>query len=93
MLKLPERHGALVSVSVSADEDEDEKTEEEIEEEIDSEDEEKLKKRILQYREVITEKDPSVLDRLDKKFRDLRLGLEEQAKLLAKTTHVFLVWA
>ena len=71
------------------EEDEDaEKTEEEIDEDIENEAEEKLKKRILKYREVITEKDPSVLDRLDKKFGDLKLGLEEQAKLLAKSIPV-----
>ena len=81
--------GAYTGEGKSEEEDEDEeKTEEEIDEDIENEAEEKLKNRILKYREAITEKDPSVLDRLDKKFRDLKLGLEEQAKLLAKSIPV-----
>ena len=75
-------------LDVEDEQNDEEKTEEEIEEEIDEEGEEKLKKRILNYREVISNKDPSVLSRLDKKFRDLRFGLAEQAKLLSKSIPV-----
>ena len=82
--------GAYTGEGKSAEEEDDyeEKTEEENDEDIENEAEDKLKKRILKYREVITEKDPSVMNRLDKKFRDLKLGLEEQAKLLAKSIPV-----
>ena len=74
--------------SVEEEDKDEEKTEEEVDVDIENEAEEKLKKRILKYREVITEKDPLVLDRLDKKFSDLKLGLEEQAKLLMKSIPV-----
>ena len=70
------------------DEVDEENSEEEIEDDIDHEDEDKLRKRILKYREFIEEKDPSVLFRLDRKFSDLKFGLEEQAKLLAKSIPV-----
>lgn len=70
------------------EEDDEEKTEEEIDEDIEREKEDKLKKRIARYRETIAEKDPTVLKRLDKKFTDLEMGLEEQAKLLAKSIPV-----
>lgn len=85
-----EGKGAYTGESKSEEEeDEDvEKTEEEIDNDIENEADEKLKKRILKYREVISQKDASVLERLDKKFRDLQLGLEEQAKLLAKSIPV-----
>ena len=74
-------------------EDEDEsddafKTEEEIEETIDGEEENELKKRILFYRQIIEEKDPLTLHRLDAKFRKFQMGLEEQAKLLNKSIPV-----
>ena len=65
--------------------EEEENTEEELDEIIDNEAEEQLRKRIVKYREIITEKDASVLDRLDNKFKELKFGLEEQAKLLAKS--------
>jgi len=65
--------------------EEEEKTEEELDEIIDNEAEEQLRKRRVKYREIITEKDASVLNRLDDKFKELKLGLEEQAKLLAKS--------
>jgi hypothetical protein len=80
-------NGAYTGKGESKDDDDEdeEKTEEEIEEDIENEDEDKLKGRILNYREVIAQKNPSVLDRLDKKFKQLNFGLEEQAKLLAKS--------
>lgn len=53
-----------------------------------NEDEEKLAQRIEKYREIIDDKDPSVLTRLDKKFKQLQFGLEEQAKLLSKSIPV-----
>ena len=70
------------------EEDDEEKTEEEIDEDIEKEKEDKLKKRIARYREAITGEDPSILERLDKKFKDLKMGLEEQAKLLSKSIPV-----
>ena len=87
----PKRNGrGPYTGEVTSEEDEEAdsdigKPEEEIDEEIENEDQTKMKERILRYRETIDKKDPSVLPRLDKKFREFKFGLTEQAKLLARS--------
>ena len=55
---------------------------------LDNDPDAKLKQRILDFRQIIAQKDPAVLQRLDKKFKSLKFGLAEQAKLLTKSIPV-----
>jgi hypothetical protein len=74
---------------VKEEQDEESCSIEEEEEKIENEKKiEKLQKKIAKLRESISHKDPALMRRLDKKIRKLKLGLVEEAKLLARSRPV-----
>ena len=78
----------VVRKEIDEEIDEDMCSIEEEEEAIENKEEGKLQKKIAKMRDSIGAKDPLLLRRLDKKIRKLKLGLVEEAKLLARSRPV-----